>query len=79
MSGARIIYRPAPPLVEGGGGGESPLAAINTLEVIMPRQAGTSPSLGGPTFPSGHRHLWAYPGDVYEIQAYIRGGMPPYV
>lgn len=63
----------------GGGGGENTLE-FYPLELVAPRQAGTSPSVdaGTPTFPSGHRALKAYPGIPYEFQPVIIGGAYPY-
>ena len=54
------------------------LAAIYPLAIIWPRQSGTVPVGGEPTFPSGHPILWACPDETYNRLAYIRGGMPPY-
>lgn len=53
-------------------------AANFPLELVSPRQAGTTPAVGFPTMPTGHRIFKAYPGLVYNIRPVVFGGAYPY-
>ena len=50
------------------------------LELVSPREAGTSPSSddGSPAIPDGHRIFRAYPSLEYNIRAVVIGGSHPY-
>lgn len=50
------------------------------LELVSPREAGTSPSPddGSPAIPAGHRIFRAYPGLEYNIRAVVLGGSYPF-
>lgn len=50
------------------------------LELVSPREAGTSPSMddGSASIPAGHRIFKAYPGIEYNIRAVVLGGSFPY-
>ncbi len=50
------------------------------LELVSPREPGTTPSSdpGTPAMPSGHRIFRAYPGLEYDIRAVVIGGSYPY-
>lgn len=51
-----------------------------TLELVSPREAGTSPSPEdqSPPIPAGHRIFKAYPELAYEIRAVVIGGSYPF-
>lgn len=53
-------------------------AANYTLQVILPREAGTGPDASHPNISANHRIFWAYPLIAYEIQAAVIGGKPPF-
>lgn len=50
------------------------------LELVSPREAGTSPSPddGSPAISAGHRIFRAYPGLEYNIRAVVLGGSYPF-
>jgi hypothetical protein len=63
--------------------------AIHSLELVLPRAAGTAPSADArgvglepgsplPSIPSTHRIFKAYPGIEYDIRAAVIGGSYPY-
>jgi hypothetical protein len=54
------------------------LPVVYALELIWPRQAGTTPNTGDPAFPASHRVLWAHSDFPYVIICRPRGGMEPY-
>lgn len=67
------------------GGGSSPAVGAGgayfsnyTLELISPRESGTTSEVSTPTMPSGHRIFKAYPGIEYNIKAVVLGGAYPY-
>jgi hypothetical protein len=72
----------------GGAGGSTPPPSCPStpepsrypLELVSPRQAGTSPSddPGTPAMPAGHRIFSAYPGLEYDIRAVVIGGAYPF-